>query len=114
VGLQFDSYFPPQFPGRILRDAGGNAPWLAVLSRKPEEVTILSPPAKMKTSIEWHESNLIARRNTLERTRKEIERMQEAFSRQEKDIAFLDLQIHTAKEKGKTEFDDERFLVQRK
>lgn len=68
----------------------------------------------MKSNIKWHESCLIARRNTLERARLQIEQMKAAFERSLADAEFLALQIATAKKQGKTDFDDARFLVKKK
>lgn len=61
-------------------------------------------------TIEWYENGLKNRKIHLENEKKRLEEMKASILRQEEDIAFLTLQIETAKAKGKDSFDDERFL----
>jgi len=64
--------------------------------------------------IEWHEKNLLNRKYYLQRLKEVLDQKQREIWRHEEEISLLETQIKVAKERGKTQFDKERFLVKRK
>ena len=62
----------------------------------------------------WHERNLQSSESWLKRQEQELARMQLRIERDRAEVAFIRLQIETAKKEGKTKFDSDRYLKARK
>ena len=67
----------------------------------------------MKFPIKWHEECLINHRATVLKEIKAFQQLQERIARMQKDLAFHELQIETAKKEGKNAYDAELYLKKR-
>ena len=68
----------------------------------------------MKQPIKWHEGMLEHRKKFIEHERQNLERQRLVFERREREVAFYDLQVKTAKANNKDGFDEDKFLVKKK
>lgn len=66
-----------------------------------------------KHPIEWHESNIINMRSTLVGEMFRLNRIQKNIDRLTREIDKYQNQIKLATSEGKTEFDDERYGIQK-
>lgn len=64
-------------------------------------------------SIAWHEDCLFNVKSSLSQKIKEFERIKEEVAKSEKEIAFYEEQIKSAKDMGKTHFDKYKFKVKK-
>ena len=62
-------------------------------------------------AIEWHEECLKNHNGSIERMKRDIERLQENLDRSMRDASHYAAQISRAKRENKTRFDRERFKV---
>lgn len=64
-------------------------------------------------SIEWHEQNLKNRKNYFQNRFNIAAKLVKDLERDHKDNLFYEEQINEAKKKGKTSFDQDKFMVKK-
>lgn len=72
-----------------------------------------SMPSKRVQSVAWHEERLANVRQTLEREKEGLARLQSRIEQIEADVLLLNAQIAEAKRRGIAGFDADRFLKKR-
>lgn len=70
--------------------------------------------SKNAMPIEWHETNLVNRKASLEAIQRQIDKLEANKKRCVEEITFLEEQIQTAKKQKKIEFDSEKYLIKKK